>query len=287
MTAPLRYSVNIPNFGDFADARTVAQVARPPRTPVGTACSSGTTWCTTSAPRHGQPFGDPWILLTAAALATTPLRLGPLVTPVPRRRPENLARQVATLDALSGGRVIFGAGLGAPLERVHQLRRRRRPRHPRRTAGRRPRTAGPLLVRPAGRPRRGALHGPRRHAAAGHGAATTTAGVDRRLLAAQGADASRGAVGRRGTAVLSARHGRRRRWTRSRALAEFCHAQRDGAPFDVVVGGRTDPRAAAEVVGPLAAAGATWWDERQYPDGPELTSLTAVLRRVEAGPPQF
>ena len=56
------------------------------------------------------------MLLTAAALATSRLRLGPLVTPVARRRPEQLARQVATLDALSGGRVIFGAGLGGPIE---------------------------------------------------------------------------------------------------------------------------------------------------------------------------
>ena len=56
------------------------------------------------------------MLLTAAALATERLRLGPLVTPVARRRPQQLARQVSTLDNLSGGRVIFGAGLGGPIE---------------------------------------------------------------------------------------------------------------------------------------------------------------------------
>src|SRR5262249_56519916 len=60
--------------------------------------------------------GAPGMLLTAAALATTRIRLGPLVTPVARRRPQQLARQVATLDVLSGGRVIFGAGLGGPIE---------------------------------------------------------------------------------------------------------------------------------------------------------------------------
>jgi alkanesulfonate monooxygenase SsuD/methylene tetrahydromethanopterin reductase-like flavin-dependent oxidoreductase (luciferase family) len=53
--------------------------------------------------------------LTAAALATSRIRLGTPVTPVARRRPEQVARQVATLDALSGGRVIFGAGLGGPI----------------------------------------------------------------------------------------------------------------------------------------------------------------------------
>jgi alkanesulfonate monooxygenase SsuD/methylene tetrahydromethanopterin reductase-like flavin-dependent oxidoreductase (luciferase family) len=38
--------------------------------------------------------------------------LGTGVTPVARRRPHVLAHQIATLDNLSGGRVIFGAGLG-------------------------------------------------------------------------------------------------------------------------------------------------------------------------------
>jgi alkanesulfonate monooxygenase SsuD/methylene tetrahydromethanopterin reductase-like flavin-dependent oxidoreductase (luciferase family) len=56
------------------------------------------------------------MLLTAAALATERIKLGTLVTPVARRRPQQLARQVATLDNLSGGRAILGAGLGGPIE---------------------------------------------------------------------------------------------------------------------------------------------------------------------------
>jgi len=35
-----------------------------------------------------------------------------MVTPVPRRRPHKLARETVTLDRLSGGRLVFGAGLG-------------------------------------------------------------------------------------------------------------------------------------------------------------------------------
>src|SRR5262249_4613224 len=89
------------------------------------------------AKRQGQPFGDPWMLLTAAALATSRIRMGTLVTPVPRRRPEQLARQVATLDALSDGRGIFGAGLGglgrAERGRVRKLRRADRPKSAGRT----------------------------------------------------------------------------------------------------------------------------------------------------------
>jgi alkanesulfonate monooxygenase SsuD/methylene tetrahydromethanopterin reductase-like flavin-dependent oxidoreductase (luciferase family) len=60
----------------------------------------------------GPPTGDPWMLLTAAALATERLLLGTAVTPLPRRRLGVLAQQVTTLDAVAPGRVVFGAGIG-------------------------------------------------------------------------------------------------------------------------------------------------------------------------------
>ncbi|WP_216216677.1 LLM class flavin-dependent oxidoreductase [Amycolatopsis aidingensis] len=55
---------------------------------------------------------DPWISLAAAAAATESVRLGPMVTPVPRYRPAQLARQTAALDRLSEGRLTLGVGLG-------------------------------------------------------------------------------------------------------------------------------------------------------------------------------
>jgi alkanesulfonate monooxygenase SsuD/methylene tetrahydromethanopterin reductase-like flavin-dependent oxidoreductase (luciferase family) len=55
---------------------------------------------------------DPWIAMAAIACRTERLLLGPMVTPVARRRPAKLAREVVTLDHLSNGRLIFGAGLG-------------------------------------------------------------------------------------------------------------------------------------------------------------------------------
>ena len=112
----MHFSINIPNFGDFADARTVATVAAAAEEAGWDALFVWDHVVHDKRQRRGQPFGDPWMLLTAAALATSRLRLGTLVTPVARRRPEQLARQVATLDALSGGRVIFSAGLGGPIE---------------------------------------------------------------------------------------------------------------------------------------------------------------------------
>jgi probable F420-dependent oxidoreductase len=60
----------------------------------------------------GPPAADPWIALAAVAASTSRVRIGTAVTPVARRRPQVVAHEVATLDVLSGGRVIFGAGLG-------------------------------------------------------------------------------------------------------------------------------------------------------------------------------
>lgn len=59
-----------------------------------------------------RDIADPWICLAAVATATRGIRLGPMVTPLARRRPAVVARQAATLDRLSGGRLILGFGLG-------------------------------------------------------------------------------------------------------------------------------------------------------------------------------
>lgn len=57
---------------------------------------------------------DAWVSLAVAATRTTRIRLGTMLTPLPRRKPWELAGQVATVDRLSHGRVILGVGLGAP-----------------------------------------------------------------------------------------------------------------------------------------------------------------------------
>ena len=84
----MRFSINIPNFGDFADARTVATVAVEAEEAGWDALFVWDHVVHDKRRRRGQPFGDPWMLMTAAALATSRLRLGALVTPVARRRPE-------------------------------------------------------------------------------------------------------------------------------------------------------------------------------------------------------
>jgi alkanesulfonate monooxygenase SsuD/methylene tetrahydromethanopterin reductase-like flavin-dependent oxidoreductase (luciferase family) len=64
----------------------------------------------------GQPAADPWIAMAAIAQATERVRLGAMVTPLARRRPQKVARETASLDLLSEGRLVFGAGLGSRAE---------------------------------------------------------------------------------------------------------------------------------------------------------------------------
>ncbi len=104
----MRFALNVPNFGEYADARALAGLARE-------AEESG--WDGFFVWDHiawegATRYADPWISLAAIALGTSSISIGPMVTPLPRRRPWKVAHEAATLDRLSGGRLIFGAGLG-------------------------------------------------------------------------------------------------------------------------------------------------------------------------------
>jgi len=108
----MRFGISIPNFGDYFHPRTLAALARD-------AEQAGWDgfflwdhmlfW-----PGFREPVADPWVALAAVASSTERIRLGPLVTPIPRRRPWKLARETVTLDHLSNGRLILGVGLGFP-----------------------------------------------------------------------------------------------------------------------------------------------------------------------------
>jgi alkanesulfonate monooxygenase SsuD/methylene tetrahydromethanopterin reductase-like flavin-dependent oxidoreductase (luciferase family) len=60
-----------------------------------------------------KALADPWVTLAAIAMRTERVVIGPLVTPLPRRRPHQLARETVTLDRLSRGRLVLGVGLGS------------------------------------------------------------------------------------------------------------------------------------------------------------------------------
>ena len=61
---------------------------------------------------EGTVFPDPLIWLAYVAARTSTLRLGTGILIVPQRNPLVLAKELATLDSLSGGRMILGAGIG-------------------------------------------------------------------------------------------------------------------------------------------------------------------------------
>ena len=63
-------------------------------------------------PAYSTTWLDALTVLTALAARTKKIRIGPLVLVVPNWHPVHLAKLLATMDFLSGGRVVFGAGVG-------------------------------------------------------------------------------------------------------------------------------------------------------------------------------
>ena len=107
----MRFAVSVPNFGVGLDATAVGDLA-------ATAERAGWDgfflWDHVFAfPPGPVDLVDPWIALAVAAQRTERIRLGTAVTPVPRRRPLQLAREVSTVDRLAGGRLTLGVGIGA------------------------------------------------------------------------------------------------------------------------------------------------------------------------------
>jgi probable F420-dependent oxidoreductase len=75
-------------------------------------------YLTPKLPREYLRVLDPFIALTVAATATTRLRLGTGICLLAQHDPVVLAKTVASLDQVSGGRVLFGVGLGWNIEEM-------------------------------------------------------------------------------------------------------------------------------------------------------------------------
>jgi hypothetical protein len=104
----MKYGLYLPNFGAFANARLLADLAHDAEQ----AGWDGFFLWDHIARSWSPQVVDTWIALTAIALNTTKIRFGPLVTPLPRRRPWKVARETASLDQLSDGRLVLGVGTG-------------------------------------------------------------------------------------------------------------------------------------------------------------------------------
>jgi alkanesulfonate monooxygenase SsuD/methylene tetrahydromethanopterin reductase-like flavin-dependent oxidoreductase (luciferase family) len=96
------------NIGSYSEPRTAVRVAQ---------AAGRAGWDAYLIWDHlafvwDKPAADPWVTLGAVASSTERILIGTGVTPVARRRPHVVAHELATLDRLAPGRVIFGAGLG-------------------------------------------------------------------------------------------------------------------------------------------------------------------------------
>src|SRR5437870_13324307 len=105
----MRFAVTLPHFGPYADARLLSELALEAE---DAGWDGFFIWDHISWGMSGTPMVDPWVALTAVALNTSRIRFGPMVTPLPRRRPTKIARETVSLDRLSDGRFILGVGIG-------------------------------------------------------------------------------------------------------------------------------------------------------------------------------
>jgi alkanesulfonate monooxygenase SsuD/methylene tetrahydromethanopterin reductase-like flavin-dependent oxidoreductase (luciferase family) len=238
---------------------------------------------------------DPWVSLAAVAMRTERIRMGTMLTPLPRRLPWELAGQVATLDNLSGGRVILPVGLGATDDRwwLFEDDPGRRVRAEQMDealeliqalwsgepvtyegAHYRARPAQIMLPpRPLQRPRVpiwvvGAWPRPK--------SMRRAARVDGWVPAHMPRDGGH----RELTPELL---GEGIGWLRERRASEGLSME----GYDVVAEGTTpaDGAAAAEIVRPWAEAGATWWIDADWSDMEPGRVRAAALERLRAGPP--
>ena len=104
----MKHGIFLPPFAEYASPRRVAELA---------AVAEQVGWDGFYLWDHmlaepGMAVAEAWTTLAAIAMSTASIRLGPMVTPLARRRPWVLARQIATLDQLCGGRLDVGIGLG-------------------------------------------------------------------------------------------------------------------------------------------------------------------------------
>ncbi|MHB8598262.1 MAG: LLM class flavin-dependent oxidoreductase [Ktedonobacteraceae bacterium] len=106
----MKYGLDIPTAGTYADPRKLADLAAEAEE---ARWDGFFLWDILFAENQSDiPVVDPWITLAAIAMRTQRIKIGAMLTPLPRRRPWQVARETVTLDQLSNGRLIFGAGSG-------------------------------------------------------------------------------------------------------------------------------------------------------------------------------
>jgi alkanesulfonate monooxygenase SsuD/methylene tetrahydromethanopterin reductase-like flavin-dependent oxidoreductase (luciferase family) len=276
MSGRVRYGLYLPPFGPFGDPVVLVDLA---------VRAEAAGWDGVFLWDHvvyeGMPIADPWTTLAAVAQATDRLRLGPMVTPLPRRRPWVVARHAATVSRLSAGRLILGAGLGS--DESGDFSRFGEPGGPRDRSALLSEGLEVMRALWSGLPYRhagGSYHvdldqsAPEPYAIPVWMASSANAPrVIRRAAACEGIFPNPG-----GRALLPDEV--------AGTVAALHRAGLPGdKPFDVAVAGNASPAWAEPPtvdLGALAQAGMTWWMESLIHFDP----LDLSLRIVDAGPPR-
>jgi alkanesulfonate monooxygenase SsuD/methylene tetrahydromethanopterin reductase-like flavin-dependent oxidoreductase (luciferase family) len=239
----VKFAVCLSNFGTYADPRQSLRVA---------AAAEAAGWDGFFVWDHlafvwGPPSADPWVTLAAVAARTESLTIGTALTPLPRRRPQVVAQQAASVEALNGGRVILGAGLGGNEREFTRFGEDPDPHRRARLLDEGLRLVrelwpGPIWIGGSGGP---AL----RRAACWDGWLPNSVARDEITMSPN-------------------------------ELARNVEAFGRGAGFDVAFNGYSSPQESA-LVAEYAAAGATWWLENMHD---RRFDADGVLARVCAGP---
>jgi alkanesulfonate monooxygenase SsuD/methylene tetrahydromethanopterin reductase-like flavin-dependent oxidoreductase (luciferase family) len=114
----LQLAVGVPNVKEYGDPRVIRDLA----IEAERAHWDGFfVWEHLLYRDEMDDVADSFTAVTAAAAATRTIRIGVMVAAHARRRPWKVAREIATLDQLTGGRVAFGAGLGSLAEEFERF----------------------------------------------------------------------------------------------------------------------------------------------------------------------
>lgn len=243
---------------------------------------------------------DAWVALTAAAMRTERIKLGTMLTPPSRMRPWKLASETATLDNLSGGRVILAVGLGATdtgfaefgevtdrktraelldesLEIITGLWKGQPFSYVGKHYKIKPSTFPIVPAPPVQQPR-----------------------IPIWVVGAWPSDKSMSRVARYDGLIpqvvdkekaLHPEHNARQALTAELpAMREFIQKHRKlDTPFEIITEGKTpgnDPVKAAAIIKEVADAGATWWNETLWDAPANEDGLKLVLERIRQGPPR-
>lgn len=288
----MQFGFNVPNFMAYHDPRLVAQLAHEAEESGwdGFFLWDHMQWPFPEANGNPPLHADPWMTLALVADRTSRIKLGPMVTPLPRRQPWKVARETVTLDLLSNGRLIFGVGIGGGADNFDKAE------------------FGNFGIPTDAKVRAAMLDeelqiitglwsGETVNYQGNHYHVSDTKFLPTPLQQPRPPIWVAGTWPRKNPALRAAR------WdgyvplmqgfvdftadTVHDMVAFFQQERGNMDNFDICLGGTTpgdDSARAAAIVKPLAEAGATWWNEGL---APWEHSVDEVRRRIQQGPPQL